>query len=305
MRRVAGLASLLLLAMAAPAGAHGGAAHALPAGSLAWDVATALMLVAAAGVYLVGWARLRPGAGAPGPGVALAYLAGLGAVAIALLSPIDDWSDVHFSAHMGQHELLVLFAAPLVVAGRPERVLRAGLPGRARRSVAAVLHRPGVAGALRLAGNRWLAAALHGAVVWLWHLPVLFEAALHDETIHAVQHLSFFATAALFWWAMVRGRYGRLGYGVAVVFVFLTCLHKGLLGALFAFAGRAVYPTHAARTEQAGGEALLDQELAGLLMWVPAGALTAALGVALFAAWLGALERRAASRTAAGQSALR
>jgi putative membrane protein len=290
-RNLAVLFGTAILALPQIASAHGGGQVDIDE-ELLWDVATAATLLAAAAGYALGFVRMR----ATGSGVsvlsAVAYAAGLATAAVALLSPLDEISEVHFSAHMGQHELLVLFAAPLVIAGRPELVLRAALPRTSRDVLRGFLHHGSVNKMLRMLSNRWFAIVLHGAVVWLWHIPVLFEAALQSETVHVVQHLSFFATSALFWWAMVRGRYGQLGYGLAVVFVFVTALHKGLLAMLFTIAGRTLYPTHAARTEAAGHDALRDQQLAGVIMWVPAGAITAALALGLFIAWLGALERR-------------
>src|SRR5690606_25921048 len=86
---------------------------------------------------------------------------------------------------------------------------------------------------------------VHGLVIWIWHVPVFFEAALHNQPLHALQHLMFFWTAALFWWALVHGRYGRLGYGVSVVFVFITAVHQSVLGALLTFAPAAWYSTYA------------------------------------------------------------
>ncbi len=79
-------------------------------------------------------------------------------------------------------------------------------------------------------------------------MPYLFEAAMRNEPLHAVQHLMFFGTAALFWWSLLAGRYGRAGYGVAVLFVFATGLHTGLLGVLLTFARRLWYPIYDART---------------------------------------------------------
>jgi putative membrane protein len=291
--------SLGLALGAERAWAHDGHAHAAPSAveALVWDIATALVLVTATVLYLTGYRRLRAAAGAITRAHAACYLAGLAIAAIALLSPIASYSDIWFSAHMGQHELLVLFSAPLVVVGRPELALRAGLPPRAREAVRAALHRPRTTRVLRLVTDRWFAVALHGIVVWVWHLPVLFEAALRSETIHAIQHVTFFATAVMFWWAMVRGRYGRLGYGIATLFVFFTALHKGLLAVLFTVARGQLYPTHAARTAAAGGDPMVDQSLAGIIMWVPAGVTTAAFGVALFVAWLGAIEARTDRRS--------
>lgn len=305
---VATIASLAILALARAAHAHGGEDHgpaaaavdapaaAAPA-ALAWDVATAAVLLVAALGYLIARTRL-PRAARPGPARTAAMLLGLAVVGLALLGPLAAASDVWFSAHMGQHELLILVAAPLIVLARPEVVWWAALPRPTRARLAATRVGGAALRAGRVLGNAWLVVALHAALLWVWHAPVLFEAALHHEWVHVVQHLGFFATAALFWRALVRGRYGRYGYGMAVLFVFATALHSGLLGALLAFAGATVYPTHAARTGATGGDPLADQQLAGFLMWIPAGVILLALGLALFLAWFGAIERRAARHDA-------
>ena len=145
---------------------------------------------------------------------------------------------------------------------------------------------------------RWLSAPLpillvHGLVLWLWHIPALFEAALRNEGIHAVQHASFFLTALLFWWGIARGRYGRGGYGLASAFVFATAMHTSILGALLTVASRLWYPMYATRGQPWAVNVLEDQELAGLILWVPAGVLLGLLALALFAAWLGEAGRRA------------
>src|SRR5207253_29989 len=120
----------------------------------------------------------------------------------------------------------------------------------------------------------------------------LYEAALANDGIHFVQHASFFITSALFWWSMVYGRYGRIGYGVAVAYVFFTAAHTGALGALATVAHAAWYPTYAQSAPALVGSALEDQQLAGLIMWIPAGAILTVLGLALFAAWMGEASRR-------------
>jgi putative membrane protein len=125
--------------------------------------------------------------------------------------------------------------------------------------------------------------------VWLWHAPALYEAAVRHEGVHAFQHATFVGTAALFWSGLIYGRYGRAGYGASVFYVFTTLVHTGLLGAVFTLAPSAIYPLYAARTPDALG----DQQIAGLVMWVPAGVVLTLTGLALFAAWLGDAERRA------------
>jgi putative membrane protein len=132
--------------------------------------------------------------------------------------------------------------------------------------------------------------ALHAAALWVWHLPVLYEAAVLDDRIHLIQHVCFTATAALFWWGLIRGRYGRSGYGAAFIYIFATALHSGGLGALLTFSDRPWYELYVQRTP--GGDALGDQQLGGVIMWVPAGIVLMLFGLAMFAAWLGESERR-------------
>jgi cytochrome c2 len=155
--------------------------------------------------------------------------------------------------------------------------------------------RPKAADVARMLATPWRAITgpvtvllLHAIVLWAWHIPDAFEFALHHETIHAIQHLMFFVTAALFWWAIIHGRYGRVGYGVAVFFVFATAMHTSILGALLVFGKRIWYPSYTS---------IDDQQLAGLIMWIPSGVIFIVAGLALFAAWLGESERRARAST--------
>jgi cytochrome c oxidase assembly factor CtaG len=114
--------------------------------------------------------------------------------------------------------------------------------------------------------------------IWVWHVPVLFDAAVTDIALHRLQHLSFLLTALLFWWALVR----NCGAGAATGHLFITMTHTSLLGALLTFAPRVLYGVQTIHSEQWGLTPLQDQQLAGLIMWVPAGALYggAALGFA-------------------------
>jgi len=143
--------------------------------------------------------------------------------------------------------------------------------------------------AISSAGAAWV---IHAVALWIWHAPSLFEAALHSEAIHAVQHLCFLGSALLFWWTLIHGRHGRLGYGAAVVYVFTTAAHNSILGALLTFAPRAWYPTYASTAQNWSLTPLQDQQLGGLIMWVPAGVVLLIVGLALFAAWLGESQRR-------------
>jgi putative membrane protein len=251
--------------------------------------------LAAGAVYAAGIARLRiseAGRRALPRGRAMALLAGWAALAAALAPPFSLAADVRFAAHMAQHEVLLLAAPPLLVLGRPMLVGLWALPPRLRRRLSRSLRRPGAAAAWRFLTAPVAAFALHGATLWLWHVVPAFELTLRDERVHLVQHASFVATACLFWWALFHGRFGRLGYGAGVLFVFVTAVHTGALGALLLVAPTPWYPTHALRTIDAGADPLADQQLGGLLMWIPAGFVLLVLGLALFAAWLADAGRR-------------
>lgn len=256
---------------------------------------TALLL--SLGLYARGLDRLWDRAGAD-HGVrrweVWCFGAGWLALAAALVSPLHRLGGELFSAHMAQHEVLMLLAAPLLVLGRPLAPFLWALPRRTRVRVGRWVQAPVVTAAWRAATGPFTVAVILGVALWIWHLPALYQAALGHEVLHALQHLSFFASAALFWWALVHGRFGRMGYGAAVLAVFATGLHSGVLGALLTFAPRLWYPLYEARTLRHGLSPLEDQQLAGLVMWVPAGVVFILLGLGLFAAWLGEAERRVA-----------
>jgi putative membrane protein len=220
------------------------------------------------------------------------FAAGWLIAAIALLSPIARLSEILFSVHMTQHTLLMLVAAPLIAFGQPLLVSLWALPPERRDRVASIVRREGVVLAWRRISAPLTAFLIQAIALWIWHLPVLYEAALAHEGVHAVQHLSFVLAASMFWWTMVHGRYGRQGYGIAVVYVFLTAMHSGALGALLAIAPSPWYPHYVHQATASRIDVLADQQLAGLLMWIPAGVVLIVLGLALFAAWMGETERR-------------
>jgi putative membrane protein len=286
-RLVAALAALV----PALAAAHEGAPH---AAGTPWnpDPWVLVPLALAALLYAAGRAALalRGRAGAVRAHEALAFAAGLATLVVALVSPMDRLSERLFSVHMGQHELLMLVAAPLVVVGRPLVPFLYALPAPWQPRALAIARRPGVLRAWAFLSAPLVAIVIHAVTRWAWHLPLLFDGALAHPALHAVQHLTFFLTAAFFWWSVVHGRYGRAGYGVSVVAVFVTVAHTGLLAAIITLAPAPIYDTYA---RLLGPRALSDQQVAGLVMWVPAGTLLAAVGLALFAAWLGESSRRA------------
>jgi cytochrome c2 len=179
-----------------------------------------------------------------------------------------------------------------MIVGRPLSTCLWGLPARWRRSGGTLLQVGPAAAAIRLLGAPVVAWALHGIAIWVWHAPALYDAAVGNEAVHALQHATFVSTAALFWWGLIYGRYGRAGYGAAVFFVFTTVVHTGLLGAILTLADVPLYRAYLRTAAARGLDPLQDQQLAGLVMWIPAGVILTLVGIALFAAWIGEAERR-------------
>jgi putative membrane protein len=156
-----------------------------------------------------------------------------------------------------------------------------------------VLATPGVKTGTSVLTAPLFALALHAVFRWVWHIPALFDAAMEHDALHAFQHFTFFASAALFWWTIIHGRYGRAGYGLSLLFVFATALHTSLLAALLTLSPHGAYTIYADRGLETPDELVADQALGGALMWVPSGVTLLASGLALFTAWLGEAERRA------------
>jgi len=267
-----------------------------------WDVAVLVALAAAALLHVTGTRRMARHGGGVRQVERVSFWIGWIAIVAAVAPPLDRAATLRFSAHMAQHELLMLIGAPLLIVGRPIVPWLWALPQGWRRRV-------GPSVPLRRVSTLWnwltwpaVAWVLHGATIWIWHLPALYEAAVRNDALHALQHATFVATAVFFWWGLVYGRYGRLAYGASALFVFTTSMHTGILGALFTFSGAPFYPLYASRAAGQGIDALADQQLAGVYMWIPAGVIFTLFGLALMLAWLSEAERRSTLGAAARPS---
>jgi cytochrome c oxidase assembly factor CtaG len=287
------MAPLIQLSLAFTiAHAHEGSGlDALPGAPLPWsgtDLAIILPLGLSLALYVTGITRLWHRAGV-GRGISKAHAASFAAgwltLALALLSPLHELSEELFSAHMVQHMLLVALAAPLVVLGRPGGALSWGLPRSWRRGVAGVTRARLVAAVWAAMTSPLVATLLHGLTLWAWHLPGPFEAALANAWLHWLEHVSFLATGVLFWWAML-GRPARLhGYGLSVACLFVTLLHTSLLGTLLTLS-RHLWYGPAPGAAAWGLTAIEDQQLAGLIMWIPGGAIYTLAALVLAGLWI-------------------
>lgn len=195
-----------------------------------------------------------------------AFVAGEAIIVAALISPLDALGETLLSAHMTQHILLTTLAPLLLVLGSPARAWTWALPARWRVAGRAYFVRM-LIGLWRWLTRPVIAVLAHALALWLWHTPALFDAALRDEGVHTLEHVSFFGTALLFWSAVLRRTTAPVFAALLVLVVFVQC---GMLGAILTLAPFPLY-AYGDRPMLWGWSALEDQQIAGLLMWAPAG----------------------------------
>ena len=221
-----------------------------------------------------------------------AFYAGWLTLALALVSPIHELGEQLFSAHMLQHEILILISAPLISAAHPGATFIWAFAPRHRSNVGGWVHSIEGAPPIRFLTRPLVAWLFEAATLWIWHVPVLYQATLSSDWIHAAQHLSFFITAVLFWSALFGAGRSAMSYGAATFYVFGTAAQCSALGALLTFSTVLWYPAYQQTTQGWGLSPLQDQQLGGVMMWVPSGVVFVVVGVALFAKWLRESDRR-------------
>ncbi|HEV8585387.1 MAG TPA: cytochrome c oxidase assembly protein [Methylomirabilota bacterium] len=252
----------------------------------------AAILAAWAAAYVIGWWRLARRADRPPPTWrAAAAMTALAAVATALLSPLDALAHERFSAHMVQHLLLLMVAAPLLLVANPFPVLLWALPAPARIALRPLFTRHGlVRRGLRALTDARRAWGLFAATVWGWHLPALYDLALGAESVHALEHGTLFAAALLFWWPLLDPAphvRATVRPAVAVVYVVLAGFQSAALGL-----GLMLWPTVLYASYANAGGSLDDQAWGGVLMWAVSGVVDMAAVMALVWRFLAAADRR-------------
>jgi putative copper resistance protein D len=309
----AAAAAIGLLAAAAPAAvlAHGPVPHAPPSlQTLAFDWSFEPLLLGSLVAAAAGWLWIcrrveqrHPGNGVPAVRSS-AFLGGLAAIAIALMSGIGRYDTTLFSIHMVQHLLLMLVAAPLLVLAAPvTQLLRATSPEVRQRRLVPLLHSP-VVSAIGHPVVTWLTFTL---VVWLTHFSPLFNDALEHRGIHDLEHGLYIGASVLFWWPAIAADPARrrVPYPVRVLYVLLQVPVNSFLGMAILFADAPLYPHYATLGSPYGISALADQQLAGGLMWIAGDVAFIGAVLLLVAAWMRHEERDApaAERRADAQRA--
>lgn len=255
-----------------------------------WEVT--LILALAGTVYSRGWLHVRssqrgrsPRQGPSNPQAGwtgqkrlatgwrlAAYLGGLAILGLALMSPIDVLGGQLFLMHMVQHLLLVMIAPPLLLIANPFPFFMWGLPARARHAVGRLLNRGSTF-------RRGLRSLTSPGLVWMvfvatflgWHDPNAYNAALRNDLVHDLEHLSFFGTGMLFWWLVVGAgpRLRPLSRGVRLVYVLLTVPVNMAAGVAIAFASQPIYTYYTTVPRLWGLTVMQDQMLGGVIMWIP------------------------------------
>jgi putative membrane protein len=254
-------------------------------------------LVGFAALFIAGSLVLRRRATRPQTRAlqAVLFCAGWISLAGSLVSPLHWLGEHLFTFHMIEHEIIMAVSAPLLVLANPVGPVLWSLPRAIRVTVGRGMCQNVVRSTWRWLSEGSHATVIHGIAIWIWHAPVIFDAAVNDIAIHRLQHVSFFSTAVLFWWSVFR----RSETGAAAWHVFITMLHTSVLGALMALAPRVLYGAQTATSSAWGLTPLEDQQLAGIIMWVPAGTIYAAAALALMAIWI----KQAGARASHGDAA--
>jgi cytochrome c oxidase assembly factor CtaG len=190
--------------------------------------------------------------------------------------------------HMIQHMLLMMVGAPLVVLGGSAAATLWSLPAAWRRRGAVWLGRmQGWRVPRYLLWQPLLTFALFGLALWVWHVPALYEAALYDDLVHDLQHLMFFVVACLFWRVLVDPLSRlRLSPGLGVLYLFATSMHATFLGVFMALSPSPWYGFYETTTAAWSLSALEDQQVAGLIMWMPMCMIYALAAAVIFGLWL-------------------
>jgi len=257
------------------------------------EAAVAILILLAAAAYALGTHHLalrRAGRRGPALHDGWWFSAGLAVLAASLFGPLDEWSERSFALHMSQHEIIMLAAAPLLVRGRPLARWAWALGRRGRARLRASLSAWQSLGIWRACTSVTGACVLQTLALWAWHMPLWFRAALAHPGVHILQHATFLVVALCFWWSVLRPGPPRTVAVRGIATLFFTTLTTGALGALLTFASTPWY-LGADAEPPFGLTVLEDQQVGGLIMWIPGGAVYLA-----FAVWLGA---RALSSVAA------
>ena len=219
---------------------------------------------------------------------------------LALESPVDRLGAHHFTFHMFQHELVLMLAAPLILFGAPTTPVLRGMPRWLRLGVVRPLAGSGVVRRLyRLLTHPLVAVVLLTTVLWSWHLtPGWYDAALRDDVVHDIQHISYAVAGVLFWWNVIDPAplRARMAYPLRMVYLVAGSTPKHFLAALLTFASEPLYDAYAQVEPVVALSLRDDQAIGGLIMWAPSQMMHLVAIAAVFFVWAHRSEREEQKR---------
>ena len=283
---------------------HGGATGPV---LLAWAFEPYLifLLVFAAGLYWLALRAIRKRAQRTVPReYPVFFYAGLAAFAVAVGGPVETYNENSLALHMGQHVIMMLIAAPLIVLGRPLHIaLWALRPRQSGTVLKPVLRRGWVRGFLTGLTHPFTVVLLLNVNLVAWHVPALYVAALEHWWIHELEHVLFFGTAALFWWVIVDPipRHHRVRVDIAILLLFVSGSVGDLLALYLIFAPDVIYSYYLVNETVWGLSQIADQRFAGLVMLVTGSVVYFGATFLLIARNYGDTTQQATAQTTASQ----
>src|SRR6266487_5259408 len=210
-------------------------------------------------------------------GQTISFLSGVLIMFLALVSPLDELGDSYlFSAHMVQHLFLTIIGPPLLLLGTPGWLLKPLLSKRSIFLIARILTYPAVA------------FFLYNTDFWLWHAPPLYNATLENEGIHILEHITFIVFGVINWWPIfspLEEGLPRLSIGGQILYLFLSGMPTVALGAGLTFLP-PLYAPYLSAPRIWGISPALDQQLGGLIMWIPGNLFYIIIVSILFIRWM-------------------
>ena len=206
----------------------------------------------------------------------LSFCAGLFVIFATLNGPIHDLSDYYlFSAHMVQHLLLTLLLPPLLIAGTPGWMLRP------------LLRNPIIAAIAKFVTKPLMCFTIFNLILAFWHIPIFYNAAMDNHNIHILEHLMFMAGAVLMWWPFLSPlpELPRLAYPGQMLYCFLTTIPMSVIAVYISMAEQVLYPAYAVAPRLLTISPMADQQIGGLIMWIPGSIVFYAIMTVVFFKW--------------------
>lgn len=270
----------------------------------AWDFSSppAVLFLVLAGAYTAGTIRLalRSETDSNYWSKVAAIVTAFILLAIALAGPLDYFSGELFAAHMSQHIVIAMFAAPLLLLARPMPAYIWALPRPLRIGVGTALTGSGViVRAVRLLTRPVVALPLFIGTLYGWHIPAAYNGSLENEWVHLIMHFTMFTTAMLFWWPIVGPPPIRtqLSHPQRIVYLLLAVTPTALLAAIITLTKTVLYDFYIDQPGHFGWSTTEDQRVGGLLMWIPGNFVYLATMTVLFFRWFAEEERKSSKQS--------